>query len=83
MYPSSRMVHDTMTGHLRRYLRRRSVANVSIEEGRVAVRSIYEENKNFTQGWAISATTSRQRKGREAEREETHNATGSRCRNSH
>jgi len=39
-----------MTGHLRRYLRRRSVANVSIEEGRVAARSIYEENKNFTEG---------------------------------
>jgi len=49
MYPS-RMAHDTMTGHLRRYLRRRSVANVSIEEGRIAGRSIYEENKNFTEG---------------------------------
>lgn len=35
-----------MTVHLRRYLRRRFAANVSIEAGRVVARSVYDENKN-------------------------------------
>lgn len=37
---------NSMTVHLRRYLRRRFAANVSIEVGRVVARSVYDENKN-------------------------------------
>lgn len=43
-----------MTVHLRRYLRRRFAANVSIEAGRVVARSVYDENKNSAKDWGIA-----------------------------